>query len=274
MSEWIDAHVHVWTDDRARYPRAPGARDYPPAHFTPEDLLAHARPNGVNRAVLVQMSFYRYDHAYMLASMAAHPGAFSAIGIVDAGGADPAADMKALQAKGVRGFRITPGAAAATWLDAPGMQAMWRCGGERGLAMCPLIGPEQLPAIDRMCTRYPDTRVVIDHLARIGVDGAIKGSDVRALAALAARRNVAVKVSAFYALGNKAAPYADLEPMVRIVFDAYGQKRLMWGSDCPFQVGDGHTYKASVDFVRGLGFLTAEDREWLMGKTAASLFFG
>jgi predicted TIM-barrel fold metal-dependent hydrolase len=273
MSEWIDAHVHVWTDDKARYPRASGSRDFPPAHFTPEDLFAHAHPNGVKRIVLVQMSFYRYDHSYLLASMAAHPGTFSAIGIVDAGGADPAADMIALQGKGARGFRITPGSAPGTWLDAPGMLAMWRCAGERGLAMCPLIGPEQLPAIGRMCERFPDTRVVIDHLARIGIDGAVKGSDVRALAALAAHRNVYVKVSAFYALGSKAAPYADLEPMVRIVFDAYGPKRLMWGSDCPFQVQDGHTYKASVDFIRQLGFLSADDREWLMGKTAAALFF-
>lgn len=275
MSESIDAHVHVWSDDRGRYPRAAGQRDYPPARFTPEDFLAHALPNGVTRAVLVQMSFYRYDHSYLLQSMAAHPGTFSGIGIVDADGADPAAAMIGLAGKGIRGFRISPGAAPRTWLDGSGMTAMWRCANLRRLAMCPLISPEALPGIGRMCGRYPDTPVVIDHLARIGVDGGIKGSDIRALCDLAKQHNVYVKVSAFYALGNKLAPYADLEPMVRIVFEAFGSKRLMWGSDCPFQVQDGHTYSASVDFIRRqLGFLSPEDREWMLSRTAESLFFG
>jgi predicted TIM-barrel fold metal-dependent hydrolase len=220
------------------------------------------------------MSFYRTDHSYLFASMAAHPGTFSGIGIVDADGADPAAAMIELAGKGIRGFRISPGAAQRTWLDAPGMASMWRCAAERRLAMCPLIGTDSLAGIARMCGRYPDAPVVIDHLARIGVDGAIKGSDVRALCALAEHRNVYVKVSAFYALGRKLAPYADLEPMIRIVFDAFGPKRLMWGSDCPFQVQDGHTYAASIDFVRRrLGFLSAADREWILAKTAGSLFF-
>ena len=39
MSGWIDAHVHVWTDDRERYPRAAGEPDYDPPRFTPEDFL-------------------------------------------------------------------------------------------------------------------------------------------------------------------------------------------------------------------------------------------
>ena len=45
---FIDAHVHVWTDDTAHYPLAPGWKkeDMRPARFTPEDLFNHARPAG------------------------------------------------------------------------------------------------------------------------------------------------------------------------------------------------------------------------------------
>ena len=72
-----------------------------------------------------------------------------------------------------------------------------------GLAMCHLVNPEALAAIDRMCERFPDTPVVIDHFARIGVDGTIRARDVDALCRLARHGKTYVKLSAFYALGEE-----------------------------------------------------------------------
>jgi predicted TIM-barrel fold metal-dependent hydrolase len=268
----IDAHVHVFTGDRGRYPRAV-ERDARPERFTPEDFFAHAKPSGVARAVLIQISFYRFDNSYMLHTMRAHPGVFSGVAVVDPASRRPEEAMKALARQGVRGFRITPGGSPGAWLDAPGMQAMWRGGAEQGLAMCPLVNPDALPSIDRMCARHPETPVVIDHLARIGAGGEIRDSDTRLLCGLARHPNVKVKVSAFYALGRKTPPYTDLAPLIARVFENFGPRRLMWASDSPFQVQDPHTYEASISLVRKLPFLSAEDREWLLEKTAASVFF-
>jgi predicted TIM-barrel fold metal-dependent hydrolase len=274
MDGAIDAHVHVWTNELRPYPRVPGEQEYRPERFTPSEFLAHAQPNGVTRAVLVQMSFYGFDNSYMLDSMRAHPGVFSGIAIVDSAAPGPDSAMQALARRGVRGFRIAPGNSPRQWLGTPGMAAMWRCGGEHRLAMCVLIDPEMLPAVSSMCDRFPETPVVIDHLARIGVDGKLRDSDTRMLCSLAKHRNVYVKLSAFYALGRKQAPYADLAPMIRRVFEDYGPRRLMWASDCPFQVQGGHTYAASIALIKeGLPFLSAEDRAWLLASTAASVFF-
>ncbi len=55
-----------------------------------------------------------------------------------------------------------------------------------------------------------------------------------------------VKLSAFYALGRKRAPYTDLAPLIQHLFEAFGPKRLMWASDSPFQVQDGHRYAPSI----------------------------
>jgi predicted TIM-barrel fold metal-dependent hydrolase len=154
------------------------------------------------------------------------------------------------------------------------MKKMWRAGAEERLAMCALIGPDALPSIDRMCSEHPNTPVVVDHLARIGADGVIREGDVQSLCALARHRNINVKVSAFYALGRKQAPYNDLTALIRKVYDAYGPKRLMWASDCPFQVENGHRYAPSIALIReGLPFLSSEDRDWILGRTAASVFF-
>jgi predicted TIM-barrel fold metal-dependent hydrolase len=221
------------------------------------------------------MSFYGYDNSYMLATMRRFPGVFSGVAVIDESGRDPAAEMRSLKSKGVRGFRIRPGdRSRETWLDGPGMEAMWRCGAAEGMAMCHLVDPDSLPAIDRMCTKHPDTPVVIDHFARIGVDGQIRDADVESLCKLARHKNTSVKVSAFYALGKKKAPYLDLGPMTRRLLDAYGPHRLMWATDCPYQVQEGHTYTSSIELVRDrLDFLSDSDRQWLLRKTAQRVFF-
>jgi predicted TIM-barrel fold metal-dependent hydrolase len=271
----IDAHVHVWTDDIQRYPRAAGERDYQPRRFTPEDLFRHTKPAGVQRVVLIQMSFYRFDNTYMLNCIREHIGGmFAGVGIVNSAGPDVDKQMRRLSQQGVRGFRITPGNSPQNWLDTEGMQSMWKTGAAEKLAMCPLIGPDALESVDRMCRRYPETPVVIDHFARIGSDGTIRDSDIAKLCGLAAHKNVHVKVSAFYALGQKRAPYTDLVPMIQRLVECYGPQRLMWASDSPFQVENEHRYQTSIALVREhLPFLSESDREWLLGKTAGAVFF-
>lgn len=273
---FIDAHVHVWTPDVAKYPLAAGFKreDMKPASFTPEELLALARPCGVDRIVLIQMSFYGFDNSYMLDSIRRFPGVFSGVAVIDEN-KDPAAEMRRLKPLGVRGFRIRPGdRPVETWLDGPGMTAMWRCGASEGMAMCHLVNPDSLPAIDRMCQKHPDTPVVIDHFARIGADGTVRDAEVESLCRLAKHKNTSLKISAFYALGRKQAPYLDLAPMIRRLLDAYGRERLMWATDCPFQVQDGHTYSQSIELVRDrLDFLSDDDRQWLLRNTAQRVFF-
>ena len=83
-----------------------------------------------------------------------------------------------------------------------------------------------------------------------------------------------VKVSAFYALGSKQPPYEDLAALIRPVWTAFGAERLMWASDCPYQVQGEHTYEASVALVRDrLDFLSGADRDRILGGTAAEFFF-
>ena len=273
---FIDAHVHVWTPDLARYPIASGfTRDQmKPPSFTPEELFAHSRPCGVSRIVLIQMSYYRFDNSYMLDMMQRHRGVFGGVAIVDENAPDVAAKMRALKKRGVRGFRIWASGDVKTWLDGPGMAAMWKCGAEEGLAMCPLINPDALPAVDRMCTRFPQTPVVIDHFSRIGADGQIRDADVKLLCSLAKHPKTHVKLSAFYAFGKKEYPYTDLLPMTRRLIDAYGPRRLMWATDCPYQVEKGHTYKGSVELIRDrLTGISEDDRQWLLRKTAEKVFF-
>jgi len=274
---YIDAHSHIWTPDTGHYPLAAGFRraNMDPPSFTIQELLDRAKPAGVNRVVLIQMSFYGYDNRYMLDAIKMFPGTFSGVAVIDQNALHPETEMLELKRQGVRGFRIYPkDTGVERWLDGEGLQGMFRTGAKENLNMCCLIDPNALPALSKACEKFPDTPVVIDHLCRIGVSGKVNAAEVKALCDMARRKNVTVKVSAFYALGNKKPPYLDLAPMIRQVYDAFGPERLMWATDCPFQVVD-HTYQQSIDLVlHGLDFLKADDKEWILRKTAERVFFG
>jgi len=274
----IDAHSHIWSPDVERYPLASGftVADMQPASFTAEQLLAAARPAGVGRVVLIQMSFYGFDNRYMLHAIRANPGVFSGVAVIDAQGKDVPGTMRGLKQQGVRGFRIHPAQQTVdAWLFSPAMATMWKTGADENLAMCALVNPEALGPLDTMCERYPQTPVVIDHFARIGMDGTVRDADVDRLCRLARHPRTYVKVSAFYALGKKQAPYTDLGPMVARLLKAFGRERLMWATDCPYQVQSPHTYLDSIELVRSrLDFLSAEDRQWLLASTAQRVFFG
>ena len=122
---------------------------------------------------------------------------------------------------------------------------------------------------------YPDV------LARIGIEGfgtpapgPIRAEAVANLVKLARHPGVHVKLSAFYALGRRTPPYDDMIPFIKQLIAAYGPERLMWGSDCPYQLEPPHTYRASIALIRDrLDGVSVEDREWLLRKTAERVFF-
>ena len=276
-TRWIDAHVHVWTPDTQKYPIADSYKesDMVPASFTPEELFAFSKPEGVAKVVLIQMSFYGFDNRYMLDCMEKHAGVFAGVAVIDTSKADVVPTMRQMNEKGVRGFRIYADREKANrWLASSSMKQMWSHAAESGQSICLLANPDALPLVNAMCERFPKTRVVVDHFARIGISGTIDPADLDNLCRLAKFENVFVKTSAFYALGKKKSPYTDLAPMIQRLVREFGASRLMWASDCPYQVGGGHNYADSIGLLRDkVDFLTPEDKQHILGGTAEKVFF-
>jgi predicted TIM-barrel fold metal-dependent hydrolase len=62
--------------------------------------------------------------------------------------------------------------------------------------------------------------------------------------------------------------------MIRRLLDAFGSERLMWASDCPYQVEAPHTYEASIALIRDrLDNINDEDRQNILRNTAERVFF-
>jgi predicted TIM-barrel fold metal-dependent hydrolase len=275
---YIDAHSHIWTRDLAKYPLdgKQTVDDLKPASFTTEELLELAGKNGVGRVVLIQHKPYHgLDNSYITDSIAKYPGRFSGVACIEADQAHPEHDMDKMFQLGMRGFRIRPGEGGKDqWKDSAGMCAMWAHAAKQGSAICPLIDVTDLPQVEAMCQKYPDTTVVIDHFARLGVTGTVDEAALKTLTAFAKRKHVYVKISAFYALGAKKPPHTELIPMIRTMIDAYGVERLMWGSDSPYQIVAPNTYADSVKLItERCDFLSAQERDHLLRGTAEKVFF-
>ena len=287
----VDAHVHVHSPHLEEYPLAPGFDKsdlwYP--SMTPEDYAGYCRRYGTVRANLVQPTWYGLDHTYIIDCIARAPGRYVGTGVVpavsDVSLPPPDRAMLRLSERGIRAFRIRGGSARAEigrttrWLDYPGYDAMFETAANHGLALSFLIGPDDLPEIDRMCSRYPDTRVVIDHVAGIRVrDGRFPVEQVEALCRLALHRQVTVKLGPFHVLSEQPPPFLDLLPLLRRVIDAFGPNRCMWETDVggPVPMSEPEeVYAATVELVLDhADFLSDGDREWILFGAAERVLFG
>ena len=284
---YIDCHSHLWSPERTRYPLQAGAKeeDVKPRGFTPGDFFSHARPEGVNRVVVVGHTLhFGFDARYLVDLARARPGEVAIQAYLDHADPNVMTRMAELKAQGVKAFRLR---LLDTWQSPfpashPILKAYEFAAKER-LVICPLINPDWLPQLGLLSERHPATAVAIDHIGRIGVDGfgkvppvpgTIKAEDVANLVKLAQYPMVHVKVSAFYALGRRTPPYDDMLPLIKELLKAYGPERLMWGSDCPYQLAPGHSYKVSIALIRDrLDGVSEGDREWLLRKTAERVFF-
>ena len=66
-------------------------------------------------------------------------------------------------------------------------------------------------------------------------------------------------------------PLENIPPVIEMAMDAFGASRLMWGSDYP-HVAEREGYGNCIRLLREQVVKTEEDREWIFGKTAATLF--
>jgi len=274
---WIDAHSHIWTTDIARYPlrAGQGIEVLKPQSFTADELLGIARPHGVGRAVLIQhYPYHGFDNSLLIDAWKHRPETFRVVAMLDDLLPNVDVRMRELLKTGVTGFRIGAREDRKDWLTGPGMELMWQTAATTRQNICCLINPWELETVGKWCARYPETPVVIDHFARIGMTGTVSDTDLESLCSLAKYPHVRVKISACYALGSKQPPHTELIPMIRRLLNDFGPDRLMWASDSPYQITAPSTYASSLALVIDhMPFLSADDRRRLLCTTAESTYF-
>jgi predicted TIM-barrel fold metal-dependent hydrolase len=128
-----------------------------------------------------------------------------------------------------------------------------------------IFAPFAVAKIGEIAARHPGLRVIVDHM---GLNVQWKGKDlapgIDALLKFAPLKNVGVKASCLPCYVAEPYPFPTLHPQIHRVVDAFGPQRIFWGTDLSQLTC---TYRQAVTFItEELDFLSAADKEWIMGK--------
>lgn len=265
----VDAAVHVWSGDTARYPWAPlGGVETPQDEAPAARLVADLDAAGIGGAIAVQPRAYGYDHAYLASVLAEHGERIAGVGLVDPAATEAAALTENLAAHRFRGVRLFANDRAND-LSAAHAGDLLEAAAKMAMPVSVLAEPAHLASVGRIARAHPATTIIVDHLGLC--TATTVRSEVDDLLALGALANVCVRVSAFTALSASGYPFDDLVPLIRAVHAAFGAGRLLWGTDYPY-VLDAGPYRQSLDAVEAMTFLSAGDRDALLGGTAGRLY--
>jgi predicted TIM-barrel fold metal-dependent hydrolase len=265
-----DAQVHIWELSTPQRPWPSPPRPAPPHRpqpFSKDDLLREMDAAGVQRAVLVPPSWTGEQNDLALEAARMHPERFAVMGRIDYTAPDARAQLANWkQQPGMLGLRFT---FARPELQAPLNEGrvdwVWAEAEKAGLPVMMIVAPAQLPLVDRIAERHPNLKLVMDHLAlhsRTKEPEAF--ADLDKLLVLAKRPNVATKATCLPSYARDSYPYASLHPYLRRVYDAFGAKRLFWGTDLTRLPC---TYRQAITlFTEELPWLTADDKSWIMGR--------
>ena len=265
----IDPHVHVWKHD-PRYPFAPGAH-VPPEDRTPEMLLELMKANHVERTVIIQVIHFKWDNRFLADVLKQYPQYFKGVARVNP--EDPAAPdhlSELMRKPGFHGVRISPGAdARSEWITGPLMPPLWKRCEDLKVPMTVLCPISRVPDVEKLISKYPALTVVIDHMADCPPD---RPEDLAKLLALEKHPKVFIKISHTWSLSKEAFPYRDSQAQVKRLYDTFGPRRLMWGTDWPICLAN-CSYAQTLSMVQDqMAFLNREDKHWMLNKTVQQVW--
>lgn len=277
MAGIVDAHHHLW-DLAVR--DQPWTHELPALHrsFHLSDYEEPALAAGVAGSVLVQTVVGPEETPEMLALAEDSPLIRAVVGWVDLTAPDVAERIAELrEGRGgafLRGVRHqVQGEPDGDWLLRPDVLRGLDALAEAGLVYDLVVRADQLPSCVQVAGARPEVSFVLDHCGKPEIAaGAVDAwaEDIRELGRL---ENVSCKLSGLVTEADHAAwTVRDLGPYGDTVLEAFGPRRLMYGSDWPVC-----TLAASYDRVLSAAReltadLTAAESELVFARTAARVY--
>ena len=275
----VDTHVHVWEIDPPRYPigpTAPGWTALPDEPGTADELITEMDAHAVDWAVLVQTSWSTWDNGYIADSVARFPQRLIGHGLINPQDPNNAAHVHYwVEQRGLAGFRFHPMyyPAEKILLTAQN-EAMWAAIAALDVVIQFHLRAEQADQVAVIAQRYPHLRLIIDHMGYPQVNEPVAA--FQPILDLARFDNIHFKLSDVAGRSQQPFPYVDVHPFIELLLNAFGSARTMWGTGYPGHHRVKHNWPTLADELRlireGLPFLTAADKDRILGGTAAKIW--
>jgi L-fuconolactonase len=271
----IDSHHHLWKYSAAEYgwitPQMPAIK----RDFLPEDLEPLMHYFGIEGTVAVQARQTVEETEWLLELAAKHPiirGVVGWVPLTEGVGVKRHLDRFAANPK-LRGVRHVI-------QDEPDARYILRNDFNTGvhalldykLRYDILIYERHLPAAIQFVDRHPKQVFVLDHVAKPRIREKILSPWDRNMHELAKRQNVYCKLSGMITEAGSDWTPERLQPYIDIVLEAFGPKRVMYGSDWPVMLLAGDYARWFGTVSNAIGKLSKAEQDRIMGGTATEAY--
>jgi predicted TIM-barrel fold metal-dependent hydrolase len=241
----IEWNTHIFSPNLQDYPFHKNAAYRPDVSKMPADplgaYLQRMEQEGIHRAVLVHPEPYGDDHRLILECLRRERERLRGTCLFYPKDPDASRKMEELVAQepNIIAFRIHAHRGKEMYLDSfagAEVRLLWEKALQLGLIIELHIGPNYAKQVMEMLRDYPESTVLIDHLAEPHMGNAVEYADVLSLADFG---GVYMKLSGLNHFAKDAPLYLSARPFTSIVIETFTPDRLVWGSGSP-EIVDAH----------------------------------
>jgi L-fuconolactonase len=264
----IDSHQHFWRYNFAQYPWIEG--EWPiRKDFLPDDLAPILKRHKISGTIAVQARQSLEETEWLLELAGQYDWIFGVVGWIDlrADTLPQQLDCAAIRQK-LLGFRhvVQDETDPEFLLSPPFLQGIRALASQGRFAYDLLIYQHQLGSALRFVEQFPSLRIILDHLAKPDLKKQAKQPWTDQIRQLGQFTQVACKISGLITEADwRHWKEDDLIYYLEVVWEAFGPKRLLFGSDWPVMLLSG-SYERWVELLE----------HWIQskGQEAAEGFWG
>ncbi len=267
----VNAAEHAWVIHDPRFApdpsRANCPNSIPDREYSREHLLAEMNTYGIDKVVISHVCYYGTNNAYTSYCVRTFPDRFAGIGLLVGhrlhrpdDPENPVRLERLMKEEYLVGLRLSPRYDPdVVWLNDPVSYPLWKKAEELGAVFNIFLSPHQIGQVGDMARRFPGVKVVVDHIAMIDITRP-DSEGINPLLDLDKHPNVYIRTS-LHNPSREKPPYRDMWPYLRRIYDRFGAKRMIYAN-----------FYELVIMQDLIPFFTAEDKEWILGKTALSVY--
>jgi L-fuconolactonase len=246
----IDSHQHFWKFDPVRDSWIGETMSVIQRDFMPGDLKPVLDKFVIEGCVAVQADQSEAETAFLLKLADSHDFIKGVVGWVDLMAANAGKRLEYFSGfKKLKGVRhVLQGEPDRALMLNPNFMDGVRALKRHDLTYDILIFPDQLGYTHQFVKAFPGHRFVVDHIAKPDIKNKSIEKWANGLKALAKHENVCCKLSGMITEADwHDWVLTDFKPYLDVVFEAFGPKRVMFGSDWPVcNVAGGYQQMLSV----------------------------
>lgn len=235
----IEWNAHIFSADIQRFPFHPNAVYKPdPSKFSLDPLevyIKRLKDENIDKAVIVHPEPYGDDHSLILECLKKEPKRLRGTSLFYP--KDPLAPQKldklVKSNANMVAVRFHAHRGKESYLDSfadAGVRALWKKAVDLNQIIELHIGPDYAKQVHQTMKAFPDSKVLIDHLAEPHMGTGVEFADVLELAKFP---SVYMKLSGIGHFATDAPTYESSLAFTSRVIKEFGPDRMVWGSGTP-----------------------------------------